>query len=223
MLRFYWQDISAFVLRWFERMTMTVILLNCVTLGMYQPCQDTICDTRRCKILKVRDSLTCFIWGLQRPLCYKHWNTYICTYKSCYVTLKPTVEFTWPDLTLSAVPGELNQELHYPVGEAAKCKWKEAFTPLSRASFSLSLALSDPSYGIHGTSLQIALSIPLWKAHLEQEQENAVYTYASEVERRASFRDSRSALLLLLSSSLIWKRKSQREGWKGRGGGGLHG
>ena len=32
---------------------MTVILLNCVTLGMYQPCGDLNCDTRRCQILKV--------------------------------------------------------------------------------------------------------------------------------------------------------------------------
>ena len=39
---------------WFERLTMTVILFNCVTLGMYQPCEDNICDTQRCKILKVR-------------------------------------------------------------------------------------------------------------------------------------------------------------------------
>lgn len=33
---------------------MTVILINCVTLGMYQPCEDTsICD-QKCKLLKVR-------------------------------------------------------------------------------------------------------------------------------------------------------------------------
>ncbi len=37
---------------------MTVILLNCVTLGMFQPCEDnTDCDTRRCKILKVTNVL----------------------------------------------------------------------------------------------------------------------------------------------------------------------
>ena len=39
--------------RWFERATMTVILVNCVTLGMYQPCEDTsICD-QKCEMLKV--------------------------------------------------------------------------------------------------------------------------------------------------------------------------
>ena len=39
---------------WFERLTMTVILFNCVTLGMYQPCEDGNCETQRCKVLKVR-------------------------------------------------------------------------------------------------------------------------------------------------------------------------
>lgn len=33
---------------------MSVILFNCVTLGMYQPCEDNECDNKRCKILKVR-------------------------------------------------------------------------------------------------------------------------------------------------------------------------
>lgn len=32
---------------------MMVILLNCVTLGMYQPCMDDECQTNRCKILQV--------------------------------------------------------------------------------------------------------------------------------------------------------------------------
>lgn len=31
-----------------------VILLNCITLGMYQPCVDDQCVTNRCKILQVR-------------------------------------------------------------------------------------------------------------------------------------------------------------------------
>ncbi|ELU02190.1 hypothetical protein CAPTEDRAFT_89566 [Capitella teleta] len=34
------------------RISMTVILLNCVTLGMYQPCTDTVCNTTRCKVLE---------------------------------------------------------------------------------------------------------------------------------------------------------------------------
>ena len=41
--------------RWFERLTMSVILLNCVTLGMYQPCEDIADDgeSQRAQILKV--------------------------------------------------------------------------------------------------------------------------------------------------------------------------
>ena len=31
---------------------MSVILLNCVTLGMYQPCEDDVCETNRCKVLE---------------------------------------------------------------------------------------------------------------------------------------------------------------------------
>ncbi|XP_045132838.1 voltage-dependent T-type calcium channel subunit alpha-1I-like isoform X9 [Portunus trituberculatus] len=40
---------------WFERISMLVILLNCVTLGMYQPCVDESCSTNRCKILQMFD------------------------------------------------------------------------------------------------------------------------------------------------------------------------
>ena len=39
--------------RWFERATMTVIIINCITLGSYEPCQDiSVCDGK-CQILKV--------------------------------------------------------------------------------------------------------------------------------------------------------------------------
>jgi hypothetical protein len=34
---------------------MCVILLNCVTLGMFQPCVDVRCDTTRCQILEAFD------------------------------------------------------------------------------------------------------------------------------------------------------------------------
>nr|XP_021336023.1 voltage-dependent T-type calcium channel subunit alpha-1G isoform X8 [Danio rerio] len=37
---------------WFERASMLVILLNCVTLGMFHPCEDSHCDSERCKILE---------------------------------------------------------------------------------------------------------------------------------------------------------------------------
>ncbi|KAF4518087.1 hypothetical protein B566_EDAN007788 [Ephemera danica] len=34
---------------------MMIILLNCVTLGMYRPCVDDDCTTSRCKILQIFD------------------------------------------------------------------------------------------------------------------------------------------------------------------------
>uniref|UniRef100_A0A8C1VFI3 Voltage-dependent T-type calcium channel subunit alpha n=1 Tax=Cyprinus carpio TaxID=7962 RepID=A0A8C1VFI3_CYPCA len=40
---------------WFERVSMLVILLNCVTLGMFQPCQDLECHSDRCSILQAFD------------------------------------------------------------------------------------------------------------------------------------------------------------------------
>ncbi|KAK3530610.1 hypothetical protein QTP86_028871, partial [Hemibagrus guttatus] len=40
---------------WFERVSMLVILLNCVTLGMFQPCQDLECHSERCTILEAFD------------------------------------------------------------------------------------------------------------------------------------------------------------------------
>lgn len=45
---------SYFLLNtWFERISMLVILLNCITLGMFQPCVDDKCEKNRCKILQV--------------------------------------------------------------------------------------------------------------------------------------------------------------------------
>lgn len=38
---------------WFERISIMVILLNCVTLGMYQPCENIDCASDHCQILQV--------------------------------------------------------------------------------------------------------------------------------------------------------------------------
>ncbi|KAJ0058164.1 hypothetical protein NL108_008799, partial [Boleophthalmus pectinirostris] len=40
---------------WFEHVSMVVILLNCVTLGMFQPCEDISCQSEWCRILQVLD------------------------------------------------------------------------------------------------------------------------------------------------------------------------
>jgi len=52
---------------WFERISMFIILLNCITLGMYQPCEhhsglqgSKKCDTARCIWLQATDY---FIFG----------------------------------------------------------------------------------------------------------------------------------------------------------------
>ncbi|KAG7460011.1 hypothetical protein MATL_G00216650 [Megalops atlanticus] len=40
---------------WFEHVSMLVILLNCVTLGMFQPCEDIKCQSDWCAILRAFD------------------------------------------------------------------------------------------------------------------------------------------------------------------------
>jgi hypothetical protein len=42
---------------WFERMSMFIIILNCITLGMYQPCEniEKKCTSKRCFILECLD------------------------------------------------------------------------------------------------------------------------------------------------------------------------
>ncbi|XP_062956905.1 voltage-dependent T-type calcium channel subunit alpha-1H isoform X2 [Cynocephalus volans] len=40
---------------WFEHVSMLVILLNCVTLGMFRPCEDVECRSERCTILEAFD------------------------------------------------------------------------------------------------------------------------------------------------------------------------
>ena len=40
---------------WFERISMFIILINCITLGMYQPCEDNPCVSTKCIILKYVD------------------------------------------------------------------------------------------------------------------------------------------------------------------------
>lgn len=47
---------------------MLVILLNCVTLGMFHPCEDIDCDSERCKILEVRLPVTLFAHILEREI-----------------------------------------------------------------------------------------------------------------------------------------------------------
>ncbi|XP_025030055.1 voltage-dependent T-type calcium channel subunit alpha-1I [Python bivittatus] len=53
---------------WFECVSMMVILLNCVTLGMYQPCDDMDCLSNRCKILQVFDDFIFIFFAMEMVL-----------------------------------------------------------------------------------------------------------------------------------------------------------
>ncbi|KAH0813467.1 hypothetical protein GEV33_009324 [Tenebrio molitor] len=47
---------------------MLVILLNCITLGMYQPCMDDKCETNRCKILQLFDDFIFAFFSLEMTI-----------------------------------------------------------------------------------------------------------------------------------------------------------
>ncbi|XP_055913400.1 uncharacterized protein LOC129947020 isoform X4 [Eupeodes corollae] len=53
---------------WFERISILVIILNCVTLGMYQPCVDDACVTNRCKILQMFDDIIFAFFALEMSI-----------------------------------------------------------------------------------------------------------------------------------------------------------
>ncbi|KAG9337353.1 hypothetical protein JZ751_028773, partial [Albula glossodonta] len=48
-----------------ERVSMMVILLNCVTLGMYQPCENIDCSSDRCQILQAFDAFIYIFFALE--------------------------------------------------------------------------------------------------------------------------------------------------------------
>uniref|UniRef100_A0A8C5D5S1 Voltage-dependent T-type calcium channel subunit alpha-1I-like n=1 Tax=Gouania willdenowi TaxID=441366 RepID=A0A8C5D5S1_GOUWI len=50
---------------WFERVSMMVILLNCVTLGMYQPCENIDCSSERCQILQAFDAFIYIFFAME--------------------------------------------------------------------------------------------------------------------------------------------------------------
>uniref|UniRef100_A0A3B4UEC8 Voltage-dependent T-type calcium channel subunit alpha n=1 Tax=Seriola dumerili TaxID=41447 RepID=A0A3B4UEC8_SERDU len=56
---------SLCVSTWFERVSMMVILLNCVTLGMYQPCENIDCSSDRCQILQAFDAFIYIFFALE--------------------------------------------------------------------------------------------------------------------------------------------------------------
>jgi hypothetical protein len=50
---------------WFERVSMMVILVNCITLGMYQPCNDNPCTTNRCFVLQYLDHIIFIFFAVE--------------------------------------------------------------------------------------------------------------------------------------------------------------
>ena len=53
---------------WFERISMLAILVNCVTLGMYKPCEDNPCSTSRCILLQYLDHGIFIFFGVEMTI-----------------------------------------------------------------------------------------------------------------------------------------------------------
>ncbi|CAF1044429.1 unnamed protein product [Brachionus calyciflorus] len=53
---------------WFERISMLVIIINCITLGMYQPCNDNPCSSTRCIILSYLDHIIFIFFAVEMSI-----------------------------------------------------------------------------------------------------------------------------------------------------------
>ncbi|XP_063362295.1 voltage-dependent T-type calcium channel subunit alpha-1G-like isoform X2 [Cydia amplana] len=92
---------------------MLVILLNCVTLGMYQPCVDDQCVTNRCKILQVFDDIIFAFFTLEMTIkmvamgVYGH-GTYLAdswNRLDCFIVMAGVLEYALhvENINLSAI------------------------------------------------------------------------------------------------------------------------
>lgn len=63
---------------WFEHVSMLVILLNCVTLGMFQPCEDVTCLSEWCRILQVSMTLAHCELTHGKTLFFSHHDALAC-------------------------------------------------------------------------------------------------------------------------------------------------
>uniref|UniRef100_A0A672LNZ1 Ion transport domain-containing protein n=1 Tax=Sinocyclocheilus grahami TaxID=75366 RepID=A0A672LNZ1_SINGR len=59
------KEFSAVITPVFSRISIMVILLNCVTLGMYQPCENIDCTSERCQILQAFDAFIYIFFALE--------------------------------------------------------------------------------------------------------------------------------------------------------------
>lgn len=89
---------------WFEHISMLVILLNCVTLGMFQPCEDISCLSDWCRILQVsRPHLhlhTCTVM-FYCSIVFQHVKVWESFYRVC---LRPCIHSTFSCLKVAMNP-----------------------------------------------------------------------------------------------------------------------
>ena len=96
-----------------------VILLNCVTLGMYQPCENIDCTSDRCQILQVRQTCVCVCvcvcvnnmsshWGKKKQnktSNYKETHSFSCQRSSSCDANTLQIEFSPPGMFIFSPTG----------------------------------------------------------------------------------------------------------------------
>lgn len=101
---------------WFECVSMMVILLNCVTLGMYQPCEDMDCLSDRCKILQVS----------RLPSCCDGASVQVTNFHACFpsacglagLSLAGSSPVKWQELALRRAKGQQREWMNFSCGYA---------------------------------------------------------------------------------------------------------
>lgn len=108
-----WMCLKIITWPWFERVSMGVIMMNCITLGMYRPCLDQVCNSTRCKMLEICDHFIFMFFALEMiikmiamglfgKLTYlaESWNRL-----DCFIVLAGTVEYAvdTENLSISAI------------------------------------------------------------------------------------------------------------------------
>ena len=73
-----------------------MILLNCVTLGMFIPCEDAECNSQRCKILKVKSSFCIHLLGCYINVRIIYKLLYLCMQTNCTTPWCLFIADMWP-------------------------------------------------------------------------------------------------------------------------------
>lgn len=114
---------------WFDRITMLVILINCVTLGMYRPCEDNDnCTTYRCYVLATIDHII-FAYFAIEMVCLKGIHLFVSKYLKRKNFQIYAAYFNWNNYFQSLLKGGKSSSFLADQNSCTRVLW------LSRLSF----------------------------------------------------------------------------------------